>query len=130
MAEERRSYLPRISRQAYDFPSDEHEAYRLDRLHDLTKVLFSRNVLAPIEHARPGTKILDFGTGSGTWAIEVVDAYVHAIFVHGIDLAPIQPTYIPLNCSFYFADVMVDTGPEMYSDGSVDLVHMRYHFWT
>jgi hypothetical protein len=64
--------------------------------------------------------------GAGKWAIEVADEYVHAI-VHGIDLAPIQPTYIPLNCSFYVADVMVDMGPEMYPDGSIDLVHMRYH---
>ena len=51
----------------YDFPSDEHEAYRLDGLHDLTKVLFHKNVLAPIEDG-PGTKILDFGTGSGFFA--------------------------------------------------------------
>lgn len=120
----------------YDYPADEQESSRLDGLHTTHKTLFKRNVDAPIEDL-PGTRIIDLGTGSGKWcnvveelsgigiwAIEVADEFAHAI-VKGMDLAPIQPTYLPLNCSFYVCDVTKDLDDETFPDGSVDLVHMR-----
>ena len=48
----------------YPFPADEKEGYRLDSLQDTYKILFKKNVLAPIKDL-PGTQILDLGTGSG-----------------------------------------------------------------
>jgi hypothetical protein len=48
----------------YAYPADECESIRLDGLHDMTKILFHKNVLAPIADL-PGTRILDLGTGSG-----------------------------------------------------------------
>jgi hypothetical protein len=42
-----------------------------------------------------------------------------------MDLAPIQPTYVPLNCSFYVGDITINVDDEMFPDGSIDLVHMR-----
>jgi hypothetical protein len=40
--------------------------------------------------------------------------------------APIQPTHLPLNCSFYVGDVTVDLDEGLFPTGSIDLVHMRY----
>jgi len=48
----------------YPFPADEKETSRLDALQDTHKVLFGKNVFAPIEDL-PGTEIVDLGTGSG-----------------------------------------------------------------
>lgn len=118
-------------------PADESESYRLDSLHELDRILYRKNILAPIEDL-PGTRILDLGTGSGTqtarekrlnwkgiWAIQVADDYAHAL-VKGMDLAPIQPTYVPLNCSFYVGDMTEDLDERTFPDGSIDLVHLRF----
>lgn len=54
----------------------------------------------PIVPATMASKrILDVGTGTGAWAIDVAEAHpdVHVI---GTDLSPIQPDYVPLNCEF------------------------------
>jgi hypothetical protein len=48
----------------YPLPNDQEEMSRLNSLHDLSKVLFHKNVLAPIQDS-PGINILDLGTGSG-----------------------------------------------------------------
>jgi hypothetical protein len=43
-----------------------------------------------------------------------------------MDLAPIQPTYLPLNCSFYVGDIIFDLDDDaMFPTGSIDLVQMR-----
>jgi hypothetical protein len=60
----------------------------------------------------------------GKWAIEVAEEYPHAI-VRGMDLAPCQPTYLPLNCSFYLGDIAHDLDSNRFRDDSIDLVHMR-----
>jgi len=49
----------------YPYPADETEAFRLDALQDMHRILFGKNVFAPI-HDLPGTQIVDLGTGSGT----------------------------------------------------------------
>jgi hypothetical protein len=46
--------------------------------------------------------------------------------VRGLDLAPIQPTYVPLNCSFYVADIAFDLDETLFPTGSIDFVHMRH----
>ena len=45
------------------------------------------------------TAILDVGTGSGAWCVEVADEYPTAQVV-GMSLSPIQPTEVPPNCEF------------------------------
>jgi hypothetical protein len=43
-----------------------------------------------------------------------------------MDLAPIQPTRLPLNCSFYVGDIIVDLDDEItFPPSSIDLVQMR-----
>jgi hypothetical protein len=56
--------------------------------------------------------------------MEVADDFPHAD-VRGMDLAPIQPRYVPLNCSFYIRDLTKDLGLELFPDGSIDLIHLR-----
>lgn len=48
-------------------------------------------------------QILDLGTGTGLWAIDLADEFPSALVI-GTDLSPIQPSYIPANCRFYVDD--------------------------
>jgi methylase of polypeptide subunit release factors len=48
---------------------------------------------APLEDPE---KILDIGTGTGIWAIEMADMFPNAEVI-GTDLSPIQPDWIPSN---------------------------------
>lgn len=47
--------------------------------------------------------MLDIGTGTGIWAIDFATAFPSAD-VLGIDLSPIQPTFVPPNCHFEVDD--------------------------
>src|SRR2546421_9040809 len=59
---------------------------------------------APITDGRPPPeRILDIGTGTGIWAIEMADEFPDAI-VSGTALSPIQPGWVPPNCKFYVDD--------------------------
>jgi SAM-dependent methyltransferase len=46
-------------------------------------------------------QILDIGTGTGIWAIDMADKYPMAMVI-GIDLSPIQPSFIPNNWCITF----------------------------
>ncbi|KFY92876.1 hypothetical protein V498_04686 [Pseudogymnoascus sp. VKM F-4517 (FW-2822)] len=65
-------------------------------------------------------KILDIGTGTGIWAIEVGDLYPSA-HILGIDLTPIQPLWVPPNVEF-----IVDDCEKDWLTGDVDLAHFRF----
>jgi SAM-dependent methyltransferase len=64
---------------------------------------------------------VDFGCGSGRWVIEVGEQYPGAR-VYGVDISPIQPTYVPLNVEYVLMDV---TEGLDFDDGSTDLVQSR-----
>jgi hypothetical protein len=55
----------------------------------------------------------------------VADDFPHAE-VRGLDLAPIQPTFVPLNCTFEVGDMTKDLVPGIFDDASFDLVQARY----
>ena len=111
----------------------------MDELHWVIRVAYGGNVIVPIS-TRP-TKILDVGTGTGSknshrnkylifvgrWPIEVAEKYASARVI-GLDLSPIQPTFVPLNCEFIVADLR--DALEDFDEGSVDLVHSRYVEFT
>ncbi|TAQ87311.1 hypothetical protein B7494_g4367 [Chlorociboria aeruginascens] len=87
----------------YGMPIDEQEMDRIDLKHRLyTLTLGEKLFLAPI--GPNPQKILDLGTGSGIWAIDIADAYPSAE-VLGVDLAAIQPDWVPPNCRFEIDDV-------------------------
>jgi SAM-dependent methyltransferase len=66
-------------------------------------------------------RVVDFGCGSGRWAIEVGEQYPGAR-VYGVDISPIQPTHIPLNVEYVLMDV---TEGLDFEDGSTDLAQSR-----
>ena len=60
----------------------------LDLQHHLCKLtLHGRSHLAPLRNPK---NVLDFGTGTGIWAIEFAEEFPDAN-VLGTDLSPIQP---------------------------------------
>jgi len=77
----------------------------------------NRLFYAPIEAP---SAVLDIGTGTGIWAIDVADAYPAAEVV-GTDLSPIQPPYVPPNLSFEIEDADED----WTFKPKFDLVHSR-----
>ena len=68
--------------------------------------------------------ILDLGTGTGIWAVDMADKYESASVI-GVDIAPCQTTFVPPNCQFEVEDVETDwLWPIDHFDHSKSLVHM------
>lgn len=85
----------------YMLPNDETEQDRLDQKYQsITLVFDGKLFFAPVENPKA---ILDIGTGTGIWAIDVADAYPQAV-VTATDLSPIQPTWVPPNVRFQVDD--------------------------
>ncbi|OWT42677.1 TAM domain methyltransferase [Pochonia chlamydosporia 170] len=104
---------------AYPFPNDEREQDRLDMLHyAMTRLLDDRLFLAPIQP--DGMRILDVGTGTGLWPIQMGDLYAGAA-ITGNDLSPIQPTWVPTNVNFLIDDVELD----WIETNKYDYIHCR-----
>jgi SAM-dependent methyltransferase len=83
-------------------------------------LLGGRLYRAPI--SANANRVLDYGTGTGIWAIMFADEHPH-VFVIGNDLSPIQPGMVPPNCQFYVDDVEGDWvyGPHE----AFDFIHGR-----
>ncbi|KAH6972746.1 S-adenosyl-L-methionine-dependent methyltransferase [Ilyonectria sp. MPI-CAGE-AT-0026] len=87
---------------AYLVPNDEEEQNRMDLGHHIySLVLGGKMNLAPLSD-KP-QRVLDIGTGTGIWAIDFADENPSAE-VLGTDLSPIQPDWIPPNCTFEVDD--------------------------
>ncbi|KAM0714197.1 hypothetical protein Q7P37_009984 [Cladosporium fusiforme] len=84
----------------YILPNDQIEQERMDTHGQSIRLVLDNKLW--ISPAQP-TRVLDVGTGTGTWAIEVADQIPNA-HVIGIDLSPIQPSYIPPNLEFQIMD--------------------------
>lgn len=90
----------------YVLPNDSSEQERLDLQHHLfTLTLGGKLYLSPIgKDDKPIRRCLDAGTGTGVWAIDFADAHPETEVI-GIDLSPIQPTFLPANLSFQVDDL-------------------------
>ncbi|KAF6802657.1 umta methyltransferase family protein [Colletotrichum sojae] len=89
---------------AYILPNDEMEMDRLDLTHAMVcKAIGDRLYLAPLEKEKVH-RILDVGTGTGIWAMEIADEFPNTE-VLGNDLSAIQPTWVPTNVKFEIDDV-------------------------
>lgn len=75
---------------------------------------------APIQ--TPPERILDLGTGSGFWAIEMSDMFVDANVI-GVDLANVQPQEVPPNVKFLVKKDFEDRWT--HGQDSFDLIHLR-----
>ncbi|KAK5019858.1 methyltransferase domain-containing protein [Cryomyces antarcticus] len=106
---------------SYSFPNDDREQDREDMKHAMFLKLFNGTLhFAPL--GDDPQEIIDLGTGTGIWAIEMADLYPSAS-VLGIDLSPIQPVWVPPNCKF-----MVDDAESEWlnSPNYFDYVHTRH----
>jgi Methyltransferase domain len=110
-----------IEKNDYHFPNDEEEQQRLNDLQYAIRNHLGTNVLVPL--SQNASNILDVGTGSGAWCVEVADEYP-LVMVRGIDLSPVQPARIPLNCQFIVMDL---NDGLLFDNESYDLVHSRWN---
>ncbi|KJZ77674.1 hypothetical protein HIM_02851 [Hirsutella minnesotensis 3608] len=89
----------------YVLPNDEVENERLDLQHHLcTLTLSGKLFICPAGRDRPLDRVLDAGTGTGIWAMDFADEHPES-HVTGVDLSPIQPSFVPPNVSFYIDDI-------------------------
>ena len=86
--------------------------------HYITRLLGDRLYEAPIQNP---SRILDVGTGTGIWAIDMADDFPAAEVI-GFDISPIQPAWVPPNCQFHIDDAQIEW---TWAPGSFDFVHIR-----
>jgi hypothetical protein len=85
----------------YMVPIDEGEQEGMDiHYHALRLSIGNKLFHAPI--GAP-TAMMDVGTGTGIWAMDVADECPEAAVI-GFDLSPIQPTFVPPNLQFEVLD--------------------------
>jgi SAM-dependent methyltransferase len=105
----------------YLLPNDELEQDRLDLHHHVFRLMLGGRLhRAPLP---PDVgRVLDYGTGTGIWALDFADEYQSAEVI-GTDLSPIQPDWVSPNCKFYVDDVESEWtfGP----DQALDYIHGR-----
>ncbi|KAF8245525.1 S-adenosyl-L-methionine-dependent methyltransferase [Wilcoxina mikolae CBS 423.85] len=103
----------------YLLPTDEKEQERLDMHHEIMLALLGGKLhLAPLASPK---YILDVGTGTGIWAIDMADTYPDAEVI-GTDLSPIQPEWVPPNCKFEVDDAEQEWA---YQPDCFDFIHVR-----
>lgn len=99
-------------------PNDAKAQDQQDLSHQLWNLsLKGRLYLAPIE--KPA-EVLDIGTGTGIWVMEMAEQNPETT-VKGIDLSPVQPTWVPPNAFFEVDDYNVD----WLDQNKFDLIHAR-----
>ena len=100
-------------------PFDREEVERLELVHLIFTMTANGNLhLAPINwHPQ---RVLDIGCGTGTWCIEMADAYPSAEVV-GVELSPSQPMLVPPNLIFHIDDF----DDEWNYTCSFDYIHAR-----
>ncbi|KIX06361.1 uncharacterized protein Z518_04337 [Rhinocladiella mackenziei CBS 650.93] len=105
---------------SYNFPNDEEEQDRYDLMHEvLITAMGDKHFLAPLKEDI--ARIVDIGTGTGIWAIQIGDMFPSAQVI-GNDLSPIQPQWVPPNVTFEVDDVESEW---QYSQ-PFDFIHSRY----
>lgn len=104
----------------YPLPNDEQEQERLNLLHHIFRMLLGGGLFRSPISSKP-QRILDFGTGTGIWAVDIADEFPSAEVI-GTDLSAIQPGWVPPNCKFYVDDAESDWS---YTFESFDFIHGR-----
>ncbi|KAK5072211.1 hypothetical protein LTR64_004008 [Lithohypha guttulata] len=103
----------------YVLPNDETEQDRLDLMHHVFRLTLNGGLcLTQLENP---LKILDVGTGTGIWAIQVADEYPSAQVI-GTDISPIQPNWVPPNVQFQIDDAETNWA---FPQDSFDFIHIR-----
>lgn len=117
-----------LANATYPLPKDMGEVNRLDFQHYLLRTGIGGNFIAPVQQPRA---ILDVGSGSGRWAMEVAALFPTAR-VTGVDIAPsaVDDAQVlghgldarPANYTFVTGNVLEGLP---FPDASFDFVHQR-----
>ncbi|PVH79731.1 S-adenosyl-L-methionine-dependent methyltransferase [Cadophora sp. DSE1049] len=110
---------PKFHDGSYNFPNDDPEQEREDMTHAMMVNTCGRLHFAPI--GTSPQNILDLGTGTGIWSIEIGNQYSSANIL-GIDLSPIQPTWVPPNIRFFVDHV---ESPWLYLRNHFDYIYSQ-----
>ena len=108
----------------YLLPKDDGEIDRLDFQHYMLRFALRGNYAAPVEDPH---RILDVGTGTARWALEMAQYFPDADVI-GVDLVepPVdvgtRPDIRPANYTFVAGNVLEGLP---FADASFDLVHQR-----
>ncbi|OCK78488.1 S-adenosyl-L-methionine-dependent methyltransferase [Lepidopterella palustris CBS 459.81] len=103
----------------YLLPNDEQEQERLEGQHQTWLMLLGGKLhLSPLKNNIQN--VLDVATGTGNWAMDFADQYPSAR-VTGTDLSPIQPNFVPPNCTF----IVEDSEGDWVWDEKFDFIHSR-----
>ncbi|KAG9021481.1 hypothetical protein FS837_007226 [Tulasnella sp. UAMH 9824] len=115
----------------YSLPTDAKEYNRLDYQHEMFRHLLDDSLYPNPEvvdkalsaEENPTPSIVDLGTGSGAWAIEMARKFPHAkVLACDIVLREHPEGSVPDNCRFEFLDVNKDMGK---IQETFDVVHWR-----
>lgn len=102
----------------YFAPNDEEEQQRLDLVHHVQSMCLGGELFkVPITEPH---RILDIGTGTGIWAIDIADRFEMAEVI-ATDLSPIQPKWVPPNLQF----LVDDAEAEWTFEKNFDFIHIR-----
>lgn len=100
-------------------PNDDLEQERLDITHHIFNLCLKGRLCATdLENPQ---SILDVGTGTGMWAVEIGDTFPAASVI-GTDLSPIQPVFVPQNVEFQIDDARQEW---TFPKESFDFIHAR-----
>ncbi|KAJ5707343.1 hypothetical protein N7488_007144 [Penicillium malachiteum] len=103
----------------YMMPNDEEEQDRMDLAHHIWLMLMRGELYkAPIRDPR---KILDLGTGTGIWALDIAEKFPQARVI-GNDISPIQPSWTLPNIEFIVENFEDEW---LYQPDSFDFIHGR-----
>ena len=103
----------------YIFPRHQAEVNRLDLQHYALAEVIGTHYLAPVKD--PAT-ILDVGSGTGQWVVDLCRAFPHALGL-GLDLvAHSGPARTPSNYRLVRGDVVAGLP---FADGAFEFVHQR-----
>ncbi|RKK74624.1 hypothetical protein BFJ69_g8340 [Fusarium oxysporum] len=102
-------------------PNDEKQLEALDLIHHWLTLMLDNKLFLPPIGDNP-QKILDIGTGTGIWAINVADEYPSANVI-ATDITPTQPSFIPPNVEFQIDDAQLEW---TFEPESFDFIHIRY----
>ncbi|ODA76160.1 hypothetical protein RJ55_08443 [Drechmeria coniospora] len=104
----------------YPLPNDRQEQQREETNHAMMLELTGGHLFYADVGQHP-QKIIDIGTGTGSWAIDVADVYPSASVI-GTDLSAIQPKWVPVNVRMFVDDC---EEPDWLHGSNYDLVHFR-----
>ncbi|KXX79869.1 Phosphoethanolamine N-methyltransferase 1 [Madurella mycetomatis] len=106
----------------YFMPNDDKENDRLDLQHNIF-ILMQDNRLysCPAGKSKPLKRVLDGGCGTGIWSMDFADDHPETAVV-GVDLSPIQPSFVPPNVEFFVDDLE----SEWSFSNKFDFIYLRF----